>query len=74
LVDGKWVAVAAGQSIDLPPGTLHTFSNTGDVPCRWLNVHSPKGFVSFSDHFGVDANDPDAFAKSIDPKVIDEVL
>lgn len=74
MVDGKSVVIGPGESIDLPQGALHTFTNIGEGPCRWLNVHSPKGFLSFFEHFGVDASEPDAFAKSVDGQVIENVL
>jgi len=61
-------------SIDLPPNTLHTFANPGDTPCRWLNVHSPKGFLGFFEAFGVDANQEEAFQQSVDGQIITEVL
>ncbi|WP_262889822.1 cupin domain-containing protein [Spirosoma endbachense] len=63
-----------GDSIDLPPNSLHTFTNAGDGPCRWLNVHSPKGFLTFFETFGVDSNQEDAFQKSVDGQLIADVL
>lgn len=74
IVDGNAIVVSAGESIDLPPGTLHTFTNIGEGSCRWLNVHSPKGFVSFFEQFGVDAEAENAFLKSVDSQVIKQVL
>ena len=74
ILDGKSITVETGESIDLPPDTLHTFSNTGDGPCRWLNIHSPKGFRSFFEQFGVDASEYNAFLKSVDQKVIGDVI
>lgn len=74
LVNGQPVLVGAGESIDLPPNTLHTFRNAGAGPSRWLNVHSPKGFLSFFEEFGVDATREGAFAASVDGPVIEQVL
>jgi mannose-6-phosphate isomerase-like protein (cupin superfamily) len=73
-VNGKPVVVDTGNSIDLPPDTLHTFRNTGEVPCRYLNIHSPKGFLSFFEEFGIDANVENAFEKSVDGHLINNVL
>ena len=73
-VDGQGINVAAGESINLPPHTLHTFRNVGQEPCRWLNVHSPKGFRSFFEEFGVAASQPDAFAASMNEHVLEQVL
>jgi mannose-6-phosphate isomerase-like protein (cupin superfamily) len=74
ILDGKSRVVETGESVDLPPNTLHTFSNVGEGACRWLNVHSPKGFHSFFEQFGVDASEDNAFLKSVDEKVIGEVM
>lgn len=74
IVNNEIILVAQGESIDLPPNTLHTFRNPEQTPCRWLNIHSPKGFLSFFQEFGVDANDENAFEKSVDGKVINDVI
>ncbi|MGY2132847.1 cupin domain-containing protein [Hymenobacter sp. HD11105] len=74
LVDGQAVTVAAGESINLPPNTVHTFCNVGQEPCRFLNVHSPKGFRSFFEEFGVEASQPNALATSVDEQIIGQVL
>jgi glyoxylate utilization-related uncharacterized protein len=74
ILDGKPVLVEAGESIDVPTNTLHTFRNTGETPCRWVNIHSPKGFLSFFEQFGVDANQPEAFEKSVDGQIINAVI
>ncbi|WP_138991182.1 cupin domain-containing protein [Larkinella sp. C7] len=74
MLDGKTVLVQPGESIDVPANTLHTFKNAGDGPCRWMNIHSPKGFLSFFEKFGVDAMREDAFAQSVDGQIIQAVL
>lgn len=74
LVNGQTVLVPAGESIDLPPHTVHTFRAVGETPCRFLNVHSPKGFQAFFEEFGVDAAQENAFAASVDAQIIQQVL
>ena len=74
LVDGKPMIVKKGESVNLSPEMLHTFSNNSDNPCAWVNIHSPKGFLKFFNDFGIPETDEDAFAKSVDPKVIGQVL
>jgi len=73
-VNGEPVIVETGDSIDLPVNTLHTFKNPGNTPCRWLNMHSPKGFLSFFEQFGVNASEENAFEKSVDGNLIQEVI
>lgn len=65
---------SAGQSVDVPPGTLHTFSNVSEAPCKWVNIHSPKGFSNFFKTFGVPLDEPNALQKSVSEKIIGEVI
>jgi len=74
LVNGESVVLQKGDSIDLPPHTVHTFKTIGDSPSRYLNIHSPKGFLSFFNEFGIDAAEQNAFQKSVDPTVISAVI
>jgi len=74
MVDGKKVLLHEGESIDLPAGTVHTFSNPTDEPVRWLNIHSPKGFSSFFERFGVPNDDENAFENSVAPAMIGQVV
>ncbi len=34
LVNGEVKIVKAGESLDIPPKTLHTFSNNSNLPCK----------------------------------------
>jgi mannose-6-phosphate isomerase-like protein (cupin superfamily) len=34
----------AGDGVTVPPRTVHSLRNTGDVPCRILAVHMPPLF------------------------------
>ena len=73
-VDGTTTICKAGESVDVPQGTIHTFNNISDQPCRWVNIHSPKGFSKFFDAFGIPFHENDSFSKSIHPDVIQKVL
>lgn len=46
-INGEVKQVRAGEMVDIPPKTLHTFSNKGNSTCKWINIHSPKGFRVF---------------------------
>lgn len=74
MINGETRKAFVGESIDLPPNTLHTFTNSGYKKCRWLNIHSPKGFLAFFEEFGVDSNEVNAFEKSVDENVIKTVI
>jgi mannose-6-phosphate isomerase-like protein (cupin superfamily) len=74
MVNGETRIVRAGESVDIPPGTLHTFSNVSDKPCKWVNIHSPKGFRAFFEELGVPANADHAQQKSIAPEIIQKVI
>lgn len=74
LVDGNPVIVKKGESVNLPPHTIHTFSNNSDLPCQWVNIHSPKGFLKFFEDFGIPDTEENAAAQSTDPAIIQKVL
>ena len=74
MLNGEIKVYKAGELIDIPPETLHTFSNKSNQPCKWINIHSPKGFRDFFESLGVSANEPDAQEKSVAPELIQEVV
>ena len=74
MVAGELRTVKAGESVDLPPGTLHTFQNKSNEDCKWINIHSPKGFAEFFENVGVLENEQDAMAKSVDESLIQKVI
>lgn len=74
MVNGEIKVYKAGESIDIPPETLHTFSNKSNQPCKWINIHSPKGFRNFFETLGVSINELNAQEKSVAPEIIQEVI
>ncbi|MEX0290042.1 MAG: cupin domain-containing protein [Flavobacteriaceae bacterium] len=73
-INGEFKVVKAGESIDIPPKTLHTFGNKSDQTCKWVNIHSPKGFRDFFEKMGVPENEEDAQVKSIAPEIVKSVV
>jgi len=74
MVNGENITVKKGESVNLPPKALHTFSNNSDSPCSWVNIHSPKGFLRFFQDFGVPDSQGDAQLKSVAPEMIQKVI
>jgi mannose-6-phosphate isomerase-like protein (cupin superfamily) len=74
VLDGNKKTIRAGELVNIPSGCLHTFSNTTDDSCHWLNIHSPKGFQSFFDVFGVPEEEKDAMLQSLAAERIADVL
>ncbi|MFV8226305.1 cupin domain-containing protein [Christiangramia aquimixticola] len=74
IVNGELRRVRQGESVDLPPNTTHTFKNSGDKTCRWVNVHSPKGFGAFFDKYGISEEEADAKSRSVSPEIIQDLL
>lgn len=74
MVNGDLTMVRAGESIDIPPKTLHTFANNSEKPCKFINIHSPKGFRDFFEQLGVPENEENAIDKSIAPEIINKVM
>ncbi|MEA2783891.1 MAG: hypothetical protein QOK29_5523 [Rhodospirillaceae bacterium] len=40
-------AVGAGTFVCVPPGVVHTFSNPGAAPVRFLNFNTPAGWEGY---------------------------
>lgn len=74
LVNGEVKIVKAGESLDIPPKTLHTFSNNSNLPCKWINIQSPKGFKGFFDAVGIPAEIENAREKSHTPEIVQKVI
>jgi hypothetical protein len=68
------MVIKAGESVDIPPKTLHTFANKSERPCKWINIHSPKGFRDFFEQMGVPENEENAIEKSLAPEIINKVM
>ena len=74
MLNGEVSVIRQGQSINLPPKAVHTFSNNSNESCKWINIHSPKGFLKFFENLGVSENEEQADIKSLSPKIIQEVI
>ena len=74
MMNGETKLVKAGESVDIPPKTLHTFTNKHDATCRWVNIHSPKGFGEFFSQIGIEAEESNAQEKSVAPELIQKVI
>lgn len=74
LVDGEIKIVKAGESVDIPPNTIHTFGNKSNSVCKWVNIHSPKGFRDFFEQLGVSESEENAMEKSVAPELINKVI
>ncbi len=42
----------AGSFVCVPPGVVHTFSNPGETPVRFLNFNTPAGWESYMRDLG----------------------
>ena len=68
------MVIKNGESVNLSPKSVHTFSNNSDNMCRWVNIHSPKGFLKFFEELGVPDNEDEARQRSVDPAIIQRVM
>lgn len=46
-LDGEQQLLGPGSFVLVPPGVVHTFSNPGSAPARFLNVYQPAGFEQY---------------------------
>lgn len=68
--DGQWQQLHAGDYIDLPPGTVHTFINRGTQDTVWVTGWRPKGFERFFTEFGIPDRADDARVRSLAPDML----
>jgi quercetin dioxygenase-like cupin family protein len=65
MVGEQMVHLATGAYLFVPRGTVHSFTNSGDIPARMLIVISPGGIHElFFDEIGRDVLDPDAISEA----------
>ncbi|MDI9256779.1 cupin domain-containing protein [Flavobacterium sedimenticola] len=74
IIDGVVKTAKSGDFITLPPNTLHTFRNASEKSCKWVNIHSPKGFAAFFETMGVAVDVPDAQEQSLSSDIIQKVI
>jgi|SRR6056297_282602 len=74
MINGELKKIRKGESVDIPPQTLHTFKNSGSKVCKWVNIHSPKGFSDFFNKYGIPVDEDCAAEKSVSPEIIQKVL
>jgi quercetin dioxygenase-like cupin family protein len=72
--NGDWSRISAGDFVELPPGTVHTFINNTDQDVVWLTGWRPKGFQTFFSDFGVPASHDCAREESVSPEIVQRVL
>ncbi|HEX5224865.1 MAG TPA: cupin domain-containing protein [Solirubrobacteraceae bacterium] len=48
LVADEWRTLAAGETLTIPPGTVHTLRNRSEAPVRLLDIHEPA--LDFQDY------------------------
>jgi mannose-6-phosphate isomerase-like protein (cupin superfamily) len=56
LVGDQQLQVHAGGFISVSPGVVHTFSNPGTAPVRFLNINSPAGCENYMRDLGAAAS------------------
>jgi mannose-6-phosphate isomerase-like protein (cupin superfamily) len=74
MINGESKIIRKGESIDLPVDTVHTFKNSGSSLCKWVNIHSPKGFLSFFKEMGVPESESNAMKMSVNESIINKVM
>lgn len=74
LLNGEKIILKAGSSVDIPPGSAHTYRNSSDQPSKMVNIHSPKGFLGFFETIGVPAANADAEKESVAPTSVEKVM
>lgn len=70
---GGWRTLRAGEYLELPPSTPHTFINRTAQDVVWLTGWRPGGFERFFADFGVAADQPAARERSVSAELVRRV-
>lgn len=73
-IDGETKIYRAGEYVDMPPNTLHTFNNISNQPVKVLNIHSPSGFRKFFEELGVSPTEENAQKNSVKEELIAKTI
>jgi len=74
MINGEWKAMSAGNFIELPPKTVHTFINNSEEDVVWITGWRPKGFQEFFTDFGIPSEQEGAREKSLSDDVVQRVV
>lgn len=74
LIEGEHKKIKQGDSINIAANVLHTFENGGPSTCKFVSIHSPKGFFPFFEDMGIAESESEAMKKSVDQNVINKVM
>ena len=74
MLNGEKRVLKAGSSVDIPPGSTHTYRNATDQPCKMVNIHSPKGFLEFFRTIGISEGIAQAKESSVSQQAIEKVM
>ena len=72
--DGEWSNMVAGDFVDLPPNTVHTFINNTEENVIWITGWRPKGFQKFFRDFGIASTQKGAQDESVSQEIIQKVM
>jgi mannose-6-phosphate isomerase-like protein (cupin superfamily) len=70
----SWTSLGAGNHMNVPRGTVHTFRNDGPDDVRVITGFEPQGFERFFLEYGVDVDEPGAFETSVSEATIARVI
>jgi hypothetical protein len=70
----SWTSLGAGDHMNVPRGTVHSFRNDGPDDVRVITGFEPQGFERFFLEYGVDVDEPGAFETSIGEATIARVI
>ena len=73
ITDTQRVRLRAGDTLIVPPNTLHTFENVTDSDVRLVSVYSPPGFEQYFSDIGIAADVPNARESSSDLEIIQRI-
>jgi len=69
--EGETRALSAGESIFVPRGTAHAYTNDGDAPARMIAVYTPAGMEGWFREVYQPVKDPSETPPPITPELLE---
>lgn len=74
LIDGEIFIQRKGDCVFIPKNTIHTFKNKTKLTVKSLNLHTPKGFLSYMQSAGIASSEANAKEKSVSLQSIQKLV
>jgi quercetin dioxygenase-like cupin family protein len=74
MLDGKFIKAVTGDTVHIPKGTVHTFTNKGNTNAQMMTIFAPSGMEGWFEEVLVPVKDKDEKAVVYTKKQLDFMI